>query len=209
MVTATGHENQGVLLIVSGPSGVGKTTVCRRLAERLDALLSVSITTRPRRPGEVDGQAYSFVSREDFEERIRRGQVLEHAEVYGGHLYGTPAEPVNESLASGRDVILEIEINGAIQVKRRMPHAVGVYMLAPSPEDQKDRLMGRRQDSASAMAERLSKADGEIRYAQECGAYDLFVVNQDIDETVESLVRLVARTRAKAAGCSTQENVGR
>ena len=127
------RDSSGVLLIVSGPSGVGKTTVCKRLAERMDALLSVSMTTRPQRPTEVDGEDYCFVSRQDFQERLDRGLVLEYAEVYGGHLYGTPAEPVLEALDAGRLVILEIEINGAIQVKRRMPEAIGVYMLAPSP----------------------------------------------------------------------------
>jgi len=203
------QDRSGVLLIVSGPSGVGKTTVCKRLVERMDALLSVSMTTRPRRPSEVDGQAYHFVSRQEFQERLASGQVLEYAEVYGGHLYGTPAEPVLEALDAGRLVILEIEINGAIQVKRRIPEAIGVYMLAPSPDDQKNRLVGRHQDSATAMAERLSKADGEIRYAQDCGAYDHFVVNEDIDETVEALARIVAQARAEAAGRREQENARR
>lgn len=193
-------SKRGVLLIVSGPSGVGKTTVCRRLAERTDGFLSVSLTTRPRRDSEVDGDAYWFVSREEFDRRLKEGRVLEHAEVYGGHMYGTPAELVQEALGAGRLVILEIEINGALQVKGRIPEAVGVYMLAPSPQDQQSRLVGRRQDSAAAMAERLSKADGEIRYAQECGAYDHFVVNRDVDETVESLIGIVETARAATTG---------
>lgn len=209
MGTTSRQDRSGVLLIVSGPSGVGKTTVCQRLAERSDALLSVSMTTRPRRADEVDGEAYYFVSREEFQSRLDRGQVLEYAEVYGGHLYGTPAGPVFEALDAGRLVILEIEINGAIQVKRRIPEAIGVYMLAPSPEDQRSRMAGRHQDSAAAMAERLSKADGEIRYAQDCGVYDHFVVNEDIDETVETLIRIVAQARAKAAGRQEQENARR
>jgi guanylate kinase len=157
----------------------------------------------------VDGQAYCFVSRSEFQERLDRGMVLEHAEVYGGHLYGTPAEPVLKALDAGRLVILEIEINGAIQVKRRIPEAIGVYMLAPSSEDQKNRLVGRHQDSATATAERLNKADGEIRYAQDCGAYDHFVANEDVDGTVETLVRIVAQARAKAAGRQGQENARR
>jgi len=194
------QDRSGVLLIVSGPSGVGKTTVCKRLVERMDALLSVSMTTRPQRPTEVDGEDYYFVSRQEFQERLDHGLVLEDAEVYGGHLYGTPAEPVLKALDSGRLVILEIEINGALQVKRRIPEAIGVYMLAPSPDDQKNRLVGRHQDSATAMAERLSKADGEIRYAQECGAYSHFVVNREIEETVDTLARIVAEARTRAVG---------
>lgn len=185
-------------MIVSGPSGVGKSTVCRRLVERLDAMLSVSMTTRPRRPAEVDGREYWFVSVDEFRRRIADGRMLEYAEVYGGHLYGTPAEPVLEALDAGRVVVLEIEINGTIQVKRRLPEAIGVYVMAPSPEDQKDRLEGRRQDSAEAMAERLSKADGEIRYARECGAYEHFVVNREIEETVDTLSRIIGESRDRA-----------
>jgi len=134
------RKKAGVVVIVSGPSGVGKSTVCERLSERLDALLSVSMTTRDRRPGEVDGRTYWFVSREEFLRRIEDGRMLEYAEGYGGQLYGTPAKAVVEALEAGRVVILEIEINGTIQVKRRLPEAIGVYLLAPSPEDQKSRL---------------------------------------------------------------------
>lgn len=181
----------GTIMSVSGPSGVGKSTVCRRLTEKLDAFLSVSVTTRPQRPGEVDGQDYWFISREDFERRIATDEVIEYAEVYGGHYYGTPAGPVNEALDADRLVILEIEIEGTIQVQRRYPDLIGVYLLAPSPDDQRHRLVGRQQDSQQAIAERLSKADGEIRYAKDCGAYQHFVVNNEIEETVQTLVRIV------------------
>lgn len=187
----TDRAKSGVLLVVSGPSGVGKTTICRRLAERLGAFLSVSLTTRPRREDETDGQAYWFISTEEFKRRIERGSVLEYACVYGGQYYGTPAEPVVEALDAGRVVILEIEIDGTLQVKRRFPDAIGVYMLAPTPGEQRNRLVGRQQDSARAVAERLSKADGEIRYARDCGAYEHFLVNEDVEETVEKLVRIV------------------
>lgn len=186
----------GIIVSVSGPSGVGKTTVCKRLAERMDAFLSVSMTTRPRRPNEVDGQDYIFITHEAFEQRITEGRMLEYARVYGGNIYGTPAEPVQQALADGRVVILEIEIEGTLQVKRQYPQTIGVYLLAPSPDDQKHRLVGRQQDSAEAIAERLSKADGEIRYAHECGAYDHFVVNRDIDETVERLAAIIESKRS-------------
>lgn len=185
----------GLILLISGPSGVGKTTICKRLVDRLDAFLSVSATTRPRRDNEVNGQDYHFVSVEQFERDIREGRCLEYARVYGGQYYGTPAEPVLDALKAGRIVILEIEIEGTIQVKRRFPDAIGIYILAPSPVDQQARLEGRQKDSAEAIRERLSKADGEIRYAQDCGAYDHFLVNEDIDTCVNDIVRIVQEKR--------------
>lgn len=182
---------KGVLLIISGPSGVGKTTICRRLTERLGAFLSVSATTRKRRENEVHGQDYDFVSVEEFERNQRDGKYLEFAQVYGGNYYGTPGDPVFEALNAGRVAILEIEIEGTLQVKRKCPAAVGIYVLAPTAEDQQRRLVGRQSDDPAAIRERLGKADGEIRYAQECGAYDYFLINHEVEETVEAIVRIV------------------
>ena len=182
---------RGLLLSISGPSGVGKTTICKRLVERLDAVLSVSATTRPRRDNEVDGRDYIFLSREEFEHRLERGEFLEHAQVYGGNYYGTPAGPVLQGLSAGKVVILEIEIEGTLQVKRRFPDLIGIWILPPTAEDLRDRLVGRQKDSAEAIRERLSKADGEIRYAQECGAYQYFLINDDLDEAVERIIQIV------------------
>ncbi len=181
----------GVLLSISGPSGVGKTTICKRLAERLDAMLSVSATTRARRDNEVDGQDYWFISVEEFERNLREGKCLEHAKVYGGHYYGTLRQPVQEALDAGRVVILEIEIEGTIQVKRQHPDMIGIYILAPTADDQARRLVGRQKDTPEAIKERLGKADGEIRYAQDCGVYDHFLINHDVEETVEAIVKIV------------------
>jgi guanylate kinase len=181
----------GVLLSVSGPSGVGKTTICKRLEERLDAFLSVSATTRPRRENEVDGRDYHFISREEFEARLAQGEFLEHAQVYGGNYYGTPAGPVAEALAAGKAVILEIEIEGTLQARRRFPDLIGIYILPPTAQDLRDRLVGRQKDSAEAIRERLSKADGEIGYARECGAYRYFLINDDLDDAVERIVEIV------------------
>jgi len=181
----------GILLIISGPSGVGKTTICKRLVDRLGAFLSVSATTRPRRENEVDGRDYRFLSVGEFERELERGALLEYARVYGGHYYGTPAEPVFEALEAGRVVILEIEIDGTIQVMRRIPEALSIYILAPTPGQQQERLVGREKDSAEAIEERLSKADGEIGYAHDCGAYRHFLVNETIEKTVDEIVRIV------------------
>jgi guanylate kinase len=185
----------GVLLIVSGPSGVGKTTICKRLTQRLDSFLSVSATTRARRDNEVDGTDYHFVARDAFERDLREGRCLEHAKVYGGNYYGTPREPVERALLAGRVVILEIEIEGTIQVKRQYPEAIGIYILAPTADEQKQRLVGRQKDTPEAIRERLSKADGEIRYAQECGVYSHFLINHDVEETVEAIVNIVQEKR--------------
>lgn len=190
-VRASSGRMAGTLLIISGPSGVGKSTVARELAGRLGAFLSVSATTRPRRANEVDGVEYHFVPVEEFERGLDRGEFLEHAKVYGGHYYGTPAGPVNEALAAGRTVILEIEIAGTMQVVKRFPQAVTVYIMAPTPNEQKGRLVGRQKDAAEAIKERLEKADGEIRWAQDCGAYRYFVVNETVEDTVNEIIRLV------------------
>ncbi len=181
----------GVLVCISGPSGVGKSTICRRLVDRLGAFLSVSATTRPRREHEVDGRDYYFITREEFERRVAAGEMLEYARVYGGQYYGTPAAPVREALAAGRAVILEIEIEGTIQVVRQFPDAVTIYVLAPTPGEQQVRLVGRAADSEAAIQERLSKADGEVRYAKDCGVYKYFVVNAVLDETVERIASIV------------------
>ena len=184
-------DMSGTLLIISGPSGVGKTTICKHLVERLEAVLSVSTTTRPRRDNEIEGQDYHFVTRPEFERLLEQGAFLEYAQVYGGQYYGTPAEPVVQALGAGRVVILEIEIEGTIQVMRRFPDAVGIYVLAPTPTELQGRLVGRQKDSAEAIRERLSKADGEIRYAYDSGVYRHFIVNQTVQDTVDAIVRIV------------------
>ncbi|UCD27631.1 MAG: guanylate kinase [Planctomycetota bacterium] len=191
-MTKNEAEKNGVLLIISGPSGVGKSTICRRLEERLDAFLSVSATTRSPREGEAEGHNYRFMTIGQFEDELERGAFLEYARVYGGHYYGTPIEPVQQALAAGKVVILEIEIEGTIQVMDRYPDAIGVYIMAPTPVEQKNRIVGRKRDSAEAMAERLKMADGEIRYAKDCGAYHHFLVNESVQETVDAVVKIVS-----------------
>lgn len=188
---------RGRLVVISGPSGVGKSTVCHRLCDRIPAEFSVSVTTRPPRPGEANARDYHYVSAEEFERLRGSGGLLEWAQVYG-NWYGTPLAPVRKALDEGRVVILEIDIQGCIQVRGRMPEALAVFLLPPTPQEQRRRIEGRRTDEASVIRERLSRADGEIRYAHESGCYDEFLVNDDLDETVRRIEALVRTGRPAA-----------
>ena len=149
---------RGLLIVFSGPSGVGKGTVRREIFESTDNQFqySVSMTTRPQRPGEVDGVDYFFRTREEFEELIRQGQMLEYAE-YVGNYYGTPLTYVNETLDKGIDVFLEIEVQGALQVKKKVPDAVFIFLTPPDLEELKDRLVGRVQTVQMLLLSELRK----------------------------------------------------
>ncbi|MEE8170537.1 MAG: guanylate kinase [Phycisphaerae bacterium] len=184
------RQDGGRILIISGPSGVGKSTICQRLCRELPAEFSVSWTTRRSRPGETDGRDYHFVDQARFEKLAADAGFVEQAEVYG-HRYGTPVAPLRQALEKGRTIILEIDINGAVQVRRAFPKARMVFLLPPTPAEQERRITGRRTDSESEIAKRLSRADGEIRYAQESGVYDRFLINDDLDETMAAIRRLL------------------
>ena len=155
--------DRGLLIVFSGPSGVGKGTVRREIFESSENQFqySVSMTTRAQRPGEVDGVDYFFRTREEFEELIRQGQMLEYAE-YVGNYYGTPLTYVNETLDKGIDVFLEIEVQGALQVKKKVPDAVFIFLTPPDLDELQDRLVGRGTDSAEVIAQRIEKAKEEI-----------------------------------------------
>lgn len=193
-------EPAGMLLIISGPSGVGKTTITRAVAERVaDAVVSVSVTTRPRTAADRSGVDYRFVDEAGFLEMIDRGELLEHAEVFGRR-YGTPRAWVEEQLGSGRVVILEIDVQGAAQVRRAMPDAYGVFILPPSEEELLARLRARKREDESAIQRRFSEAKREIAAAHASGAYDAFVVNRDLDGAIEETVALVERARLAHRG---------
>ncbi len=186
---------QGKLVVISGPSGTGKTSICDKLLGRDDdAMWSVSATTRKPRGKEVTGRAYEFVSNEEFLARRDEGDFLEWAE-YCGNLYGTPAGPVKEATDAGRDVIMEIDVQGGAQVARRVPESVRIFVLPPTMESLRARLEGRKTESASQLAKRLAEADGEIGFARDSGAYKHFVVNDVLDDTVDEIVGIIESER--------------
>jgi len=179
---------EGRLFIVSGPSGAGKGTLVKQLLARVPRLLlSVSATTREPRPGEVEGRSYRFVTPERFDELVRADGLLEWAEVHGNR-YGTPREPVERALAEGVDVVLEIDPQGAAQVRSRMPESVLVFVTAPSVEELRRRLERRGSESEEEVERRLQTALEELRVA---GTYDYVVENDDVRRATDALVRIV------------------
>lgn len=183
-------QKTGKVVVISGPSGVGKSTICHRLCEMLPAEFSISVTTRKPRPGEENAKDYHYVTPEEFERMRDTGGLLEWAEVYG-HFYGTSRSAVEKAVASGKTIILEIDIKGCIQVRSAMPAAIAIFLLPPTAEEQRRRIEGRKTDSAESIKVRLSKADGEIRYASDAECYDEFIVNEDLDETVEKVLQFI------------------
>jgi guanylate kinase len=187
---------RGLLVVVAGPSGVGKGSVHARLRETLpDVTLSVSVTTRSPRPGELDGADYHFVDRDEFEGMVADGRLLEWAE-YAGNLYGTPAAPVEEAVAAGGVVLLEIEVQGAEQIRRRVPGALLVFLVPPSVEVLERRLAGRGTEDAATVARRLRVAEQELA-AQE--AFDHVVVNDDLERCVSEVRELIEAARSRPA----------
>lgn len=182
-------SERGLLIVFSGPSGVGKGTVRQEIFSTPDHKFeySVSMTTRAQRPGEVDGKDYFFRSREEFEELIRNGQMLEYAE-YVGNYYGTPLTYVNETLDKGIDVFLEIEVQGALQVKKKVPDAVFIFLTPPDLNELQERLVGRGTDSEEVIAQRIERAREEIALMSE---YDYAIVNDKVPLAAERVKRVI------------------
>jgi guanylate kinase len=183
---------RGLLLIVSAPSGAGKTTLVRALLKADPAMrLSISYTTRPPRPGEVNGKDYHFVSKNEFAEMTNRGEFLESAEVYGNH-YGTSETWIEREIGAGRDILLEIDWQGAAQVRRQFPEALSIFILPPSLQALRNRLMNRAQDNADVIEKRLAAAAEDVSHGAE---FDYIIVNDNFDEALLDLTALVRAAR--------------
>ena len=181
--------SKGVLLVISAPSGAGQGTIIKRLMDDDRSLkLSVSATTRAPRPGEIDGEDYFFLSREEFDDLVKNGEMLEHAE-YVGNCYGTPKGPVESWLEDGQDVILEIDVQGGQQVKKIMPECVSIFILPPSMKELENRLRGRSTEMDAVVDARLQAAREEVRHAEE---YDYVVINDTVDKAVEDIKTIIA-----------------
>ena len=186
--------NKGRVYIIAGPSGSGKDSVMKKVFEKApDIAFSISSITRAMRPGEVEGEKYNFISRECFEQMIANDELLEH-NVFVGNYYGTPKAPVINCIESGRDMLIEVDVNGAEQIRAKMPDAVSVFIMPPSLEILKNRLTGRGTDSQEVIDKRLNEALREIASAKD---FDYIVVNDDLETAVDNFVAIMSTDRFK------------
>jgi guanylate kinase len=185
-------NGNGKVVIVSGPSGVGKSTICKEVVKRLkNTRLSVSVTTRPKGENEVDGRDYWFISEQQFQRRVNEGSLLEHAEVFG-HLYGTPKDKVEEALRAGETIILEIDFQGAKQVKAIYPVAVMIFILPPTQRELAERINLRGREDTEATEERLNGASTEIAAAWQY--YENMVINDNLEQAVKEVVQIIRQS---------------
>lgn len=187
-------NNKGLLIVVSGPSGAGKGTICKALLEKHDDLfISVSATTRQPRAGEVDGVNYHFITKEDFIKRVEQKGFLEYAEVYGNY-YGTPKSRVEEMIDSGKNVILEIDIQGALKVKENFKEGVFIFILPPSMEELKQRIIKRGSETPESLMRRFKSAYQEINYISK---YNYAVVNDVVDVAVSKIEGIITAEKCR------------
>lgn len=187
-------EEKGILFVLSGPSGVGKGTVREKLFEKETHIkYSISVTTRKKRPGERDGIDYIYKSTEEFQEMIRNDELLEYAQFVGNY-YGTPKAYVEKQLAAGNDVFLEIEVQGALQVKKSFPEGVFIFLFPPSLEELKNRIISRGTETNDLIINRLKEAKKEIDMM---GSYDYVVINDDVDQAVKKVQAIIVSEHCK------------
>jgi guanylate kinase len=183
------------VIIVSGPSGVGKSTICKEVVKRMkNVYLSISVTTRERAEGEVNGVDYLYVSPQQFQEQVNKGLLLEHAEVFG-NLYGTPKDKVEQALAAGKTVLLQIDVQGAKQIKQIYKDAVLIFIVAPSHKELAERMRLRGREDGERAQERLDEADGEIAVAWQY--YEHMVINDDLESAVKEVTQIIEAAQNK------------
>lgn len=185
----------GLLLMFSGPSGVGKTTIIHRIRETFQGTFVVSATTRPRSDQEVDGVDYHFIDEATFQTWIDENRFLEYAQVFGRSWYGTPRADVERDLGEGKLVILDIDVQGAEQVRERMPSAFGIFILPPSESTLLDRLRRRGREDEATIERRFAEARHEMSVARSSGVYDAFATNDDLDRVVDEVIELIRARR--------------
>jgi guanylate kinase len=184
--------NPGLLIVVSGPAGVGKGTVVSLVRERdRDVVFSVSATSRSPRPGEIDGVNYFFITREKFQEMIRDNEMLEWVE-YCGNYYGTPRAYVEDELRKGKIVLLEIDVEGAMNIKRQYPQCVSVFIMPPTMEELRDRITKRGTETPEVIEARLKRAENEMQHSSE---YDYIIVNQTVEEAANRFLEIIRQKR--------------
>ena len=193
----TGSESEPLILIVSGPSGSGKSTLVQKILELPGTMPSISCTTRQRRATESSGKCYAYVTEEEFDAMVSRGEFLEYARVFGKHSYGTPKKFVEEARSKNLDLVLEIDVQGAAQVKQQLPQSVAIFILPPSRAELERRLRGRGQDSDEEIARRLARARTEIEAFGKY--YDVCVVNEDVEKAGQEVVAIVTALRCTSA----------
>lgn len=188
-------KKNGSLIIISGPSGAGKGTICNALLKEDNNLsISISMTTREKRASEIDGKDYYFVTKKEFEDNIKKGNFLEYAKVHGDNYYGTPKDKVYELLASGKDVILEIDIQGALKVKEKMDEGIFIFIMPPSMKELRDRLVKRNTESKDKIIERFRNAYKEIN---EITKYNYVVINDEVDNAVEKVKAIILAEKCR------------
>jgi guanylate kinase len=192
-----GTSTEPLILIVSGPSGSGKSTLVQKILEIPGTMPSVSCTTRKRRTTEASGKCYDFVTEAEFDAMVARGEFLEYARVFGRHSYGTPKKWLEQSRRRGLDLVLEIDVQGAEQVKTKLPESVAIFILPPSRQDLEKRLRGRGQDDDEEIARRLAKAREEIVASEKF--YDFVVVNDDVERAGKEAQAIVTALRCSSA----------
>lgn len=189
------EKSKGLLIVISGPSGAGKGTICSKIVEDMkDTMISISMTSRSPRPKEVDGVNYYFVSKEEFEERIKNDEFLEYAIVFNDQYYGTPKAKIEENLNRGKNVILEIDIQGALKVKEKVKDALFIFIMPPSMEELKDRLIKRNTETKDKILERFKTAYNEIN---EFKKYNYVVVNDKVDKALEKVKSIIIAEKCR------------